>query len=99
MEKYNNEAAGEAIYMGLDMHKKSWQLTIRTQHTELKKMNMPPHWKLLRKHIDEYGAQRVELVWSSPVLVEAEISYTSTEARCQHNVDSIRQNSSKKPFV
>ena len=61
MKKYNNDTTGEAIYMGLDLHRKSWHLTVRTQHQELKKMSMPPQWEALRKIIDDFGALRVEL--------------------------------------
>ena len=66
MKKYNSEvAAGEAIYMGLDMHRKSWHLTVRTQQQELKKMTLPPHWQALQKVIDHYGAQRTEVVYEA----------------------------------
>ncbi len=32
MKKYTNDTSSEAIYMGLDLHRKSWHLTMRTQH-------------------------------------------------------------------
>ena len=65
MKKYSNEAISEAIYMGLDLHRKSWHLTIRTQHQELKKMSMPPQWEVLRKIIDDFSARRVEVVYEA----------------------------------
>jgi len=65
MKKYSTEKSSEAIYMGLDLHRKSWHLTIRTQHQELKKMSLPPQWDALRKIIDDCGAERVELVYEA----------------------------------
>ena len=66
MKKYSTEAAtGEAIYMGLDVHRKSWHLTVRTQQQELKKMTLPPQWQALRKIIDHYGAPRTEVVYEA----------------------------------
>ena len=65
MKKYSNEASSEAIYMGLDLHRKSWHLTVRTQHQELKKMSIPPQWEALRKIIDDFGVRRVELVYEA----------------------------------
>ena len=59
MKKYSTEKSSEAIYMGLDLHRKSWHLTIRTQQQELKKMSLPPQWEALRRIIDDCGAARV----------------------------------------
>lgn len=69
MKKYSTQASkdtiSEAVYMGLDLHRKSWHLTVRTQHQEIKKMSMPPQWEALRKIIDNFGAPRVELVYEA----------------------------------
>jgi transposase len=65
MKKYSNDTSSEAIYMGLDLHRKSWHLTVRSQHQELKKMSLPPQWEALRRIIDDFGAARVELVYEA----------------------------------
>ncbi len=66
MKEYSSETAGdEAIYMGVDVHRKSWHLTVRTQDRELKKINMPPQWEVLRQTIDHYGAACVTVVYEA----------------------------------
>lgn len=42
---------GISIYAGIDAHKKSWKVTIRTQHSELKVMSMEPRPELLVMHL------------------------------------------------
>jgi len=58
-------ALSETIYMGLDVHRKSWHLTVRTQEQELAKSTIPPQWDALRKAIERYGAERVEVVYEA----------------------------------
>ena len=42
---------GISIFSGIDSHRKSWRVTIRTQNTELKIMSMDPSPKLLADHL------------------------------------------------
>ena len=56
---------GETIYMGLDVHRKSWHLTVRTRDEEIQKMSLPPHWDALHKGIERYGAGRTEVVYEA----------------------------------
>jgi transposase len=66
MAQFTNDCAGiEAIYMGVDVHRKSWQLTVRTFDRELKRMSIPPEWENLRQVIDSFGAQRTEVVYEA----------------------------------
>jgi transposase len=65
MKKYNNDFAGELIFMGLDLHRNNWHLTVRTQNQEIDKMNLPPQWDNLRKIIDRFGAGRVAVVYEA----------------------------------
>jgi transposase len=66
MKEYNSEAAAsEAIYMGVDLHRKSWHLTVRSRDQELKKMSLPPQWPALQKVLDHYGAQHTEVVYEA----------------------------------
>jgi len=58
-------AAGEAIYMGLDVHRRTWHLTVRTATKELQKMSLPADWTALQKIIDRYGANRVQIVYEA----------------------------------
>jgi transposase len=71
MKAYHTEAklqqdlSGGAIYMGLDLHRKSWHLTVRSVHQELAKMSLPPQWEALRKVLDRYGAARTAVVYEA----------------------------------
>ncbi len=71
MKKYSNDTSSEAIYMGLDLHRKSWHLTVRTPHQELKKMSLPPQWETLRGVLDSFGAARTTVTLSRKMAPEA----------------------------
>jgi hypothetical protein len=45
MDEVKQSSSNEAIYMSLDLHRKSWHLTIRTQ----RKMSLQPQWRALHR--------------------------------------------------
>lgn len=66
MRKCNRDVSqGETIYMGLDVHRKSWHLTVRTRDEEIQKMSLPPQWDTLQKVIERYGPRRTEVAYEA----------------------------------
>ena len=53
MPNKNNELSfsGQKFYIGIDVHKKSWKVTIRTNQMELKTISMNPSVQELSKHM------------------------------------------------
>lgn len=54
MKKIKSLEHGEAIYVGIDLHKKTWHVTIRTTDVELFSGSIPGSWDHLYKLLDRY---------------------------------------------
>ena len=44
---------GQPIYVGMDIHKKSWSVSIHTEHFEHKTFTQPPEVKKLTDYLQE----------------------------------------------
>jgi len=42
---------GQSIYVGMDVHKKSWRVSLFTDNFELNTMSIPPSVEVLRSHL------------------------------------------------
>lgn len=56
---------GETIFVGIDMHKRNWHITLRTQDTELFSANIPGTWEELRKVLGRYAGHPVKAVYEA----------------------------------
>jgi transposase len=66
MERRNNDLAwGEAIYIGVDLHRGSWHITSRTQERVLHTETLPPQWAAFRKVLLRYGAAWCSVVYEA----------------------------------
>ena len=45
---------GEVLFVGVDLHKMRWHVTIRTADVELWSGSIPRRWESLRSHLDRY---------------------------------------------
>jgi len=59
------QAEGQAIYIGVDVHRNSWHATIRTQARVLHSETMPPQWTALQQVLDRYGAARCSVAYEA----------------------------------
>src|SRR5271169_6696099 len=58
--------SGQTIFCGVDVHKKSWKVNIRTKTMELKGFSQNPSAKDLTKHLKEnYPGARYEVVYEA----------------------------------
>ena len=55
----------EKIFVGIDMHKHSWHITIRTRSIELFNGSIPGRWEALRKLLHRYKAQNTYAVYEA----------------------------------
>jgi transposase len=52
--KINNKSfEGQTIYTGIDVHKKSWKVTLRNEHHHLKTFSQDPSPEVLMKHLHQ----------------------------------------------
>ena len=56
---------GEKIFVGIDMHKRSWHITIRTNSIELFNGSIPGRWEALRKLLHRYKTQNIYAVYEA----------------------------------
>jgi transposase len=58
-------AADETIYVGIDLHKKSWHVTIRTFDIELHSVSIPATWQALQQRLKPYHGHCIQAVYEA----------------------------------
>lgn len=53
------------IYVGIDLHKNSWHVTIRTEDNELLSASIPGWWNALRSLLDRYKGCTIQAVYEA----------------------------------
>jgi len=62
---YKKLAKGEAIFVGIDLHKKTWHVTIRTADVELFNSNIPGKWDALKYQLIKYKSHPIHAVYEA----------------------------------
>ena len=58
MEGYRKRVQeGKAVFVGVDLHRFKWQVTVRTEDDELFSGTIPAHWEALRRLLDRVRVQ------------------------------------------
>jgi len=67
MERYRKREEKETgVYVGVDLHQKSWHVTAVTeQEEELFSGTIAPRWEALRRMLGRYAGQRVHVVYEA----------------------------------
>ncbi len=66
MEDYRRKVQqGKRVYVGVDLHRFKWHVTVMTEDEELFSGTVPGHWDALRQLLDRYRG------WSIHVAYEA----------------------------
>ena len=55
----------EELFVGIDIHKRKWHVTIRTAEVESFSDSIPGIWEAFRRLLDRYKAQRVYAVYEA----------------------------------
>ena len=58
-------AIAEAIWVGIDLHKVHWHVTIRTEVAEVISGSIPGRWEALRALLERYPAKRICAVYEA----------------------------------
>jgi transposase len=56
---------GEDLFVGIDLHKRRWHVTIRTLDVELFSGSIPGTWDALRQLLDRYKGNRIQAVYEA----------------------------------
>jgi len=63
--KPKERSQDEKIFVGIDMHKRSWHITIRAKSIELFNGSIPGKWEVLRKLLHRYKTQNIYAVYEA----------------------------------
>lgn len=84
MKKRNHLKGDEPIYIGIDLHKKRWHITIRTADVELFCGSIPGNWESLKKLLQAHRTSRVFSVYEAGCL-----GFWLHDHLLEHGVDNI----------
>lgn len=57
--------AGEAVFVGIDLHKSKWHVTARTAEFELFSGSIAGHWDSLERILDRYRGHQIQAVYEA----------------------------------
>jgi transposase len=58
-------AHGEELFIGIDLHKQRWHVTIRTREVELFSASIPGKWESLQRILDRYSGHSLQAVYEA----------------------------------
>ena len=61
--------SGEDLFVGIDLHKNRWHVTIRTFDVELFSASIPGTWESLQRILARYACHQLKAVHGIPCLV------------------------------
>jgi transposase len=65
MKSSNNQIKGENLFVGIDLHKHRWHITIRTADVEIFSNSIVGRWDNLRRILDRYKGCRIHAVYEA----------------------------------
>jgi transposase len=66
MEEYRRSGQeGKAVFVGVDLHRFKWHVTVRTEDQELFSGSIPGHWEALQRLLDRYRGDSIQVVYEA----------------------------------
>jgi transposase len=65
MKRINKQIQGEALFVGIDLHKRRWHVTIRTADVELFSNSIVGRWEDLRRILNRYKGCQIHAVYEA----------------------------------
>jgi transposase len=66
MEEYKrSREEGKAVFVGVDLHRFKWHVTVMAEDQELFSGTLPGHWEALRRLLDRYRGNSVQVVYEA----------------------------------
>ena len=63
MKSMTKQIQGEALFVGIDLHKRRWHVTIRTADVEIFSSSIAGRWEELKKVLNRYKGCRIHAVY------------------------------------
>ena len=69
MGEYRTTAQkSKVVFVGVDLHRSRWHVTVRTEDQEPVSGTVPGHWEALRRLLDTYRGDSIEVVYEAGYL-------------------------------
>ena len=68
MKSVTKQLQGEKLFIGIDLHKRRWHLTIRTADIEIFSNSIAGRWPKLKKVLNRYKGRRIHAVYEAGFL-------------------------------
>ena len=66
MEAYRRSTEeGKVVFVGVDLHRFKWHVTVRVEDQELFSGTVPGHWEVLRRLLEGYGGYSIQVVYEA----------------------------------
>ncbi|NVM26392.1 MAG: hypothetical protein HWN70_10830, partial [Desulfobacterales bacterium] len=66
MEEYKSGGQeGKTVFVGVDLHRFKWHVTVMAEEQELFSGTVPGHWEALRRLLDRYRACSIQVVYEA----------------------------------
>ena len=65
MKSMTKQVQGEELFVGIDLHKRRWHVTIRTADVEIFSNSIVGRWEDLRRVINRYKGCRIHAVYEA----------------------------------
>ncbi len=56
---------GQGLFVGIDLHKRNWHVSVRTVDAELFSGSIPGNWRALRRLLERYEEYEIEVVYEA----------------------------------
>ena len=63
LDRHN--VTGEELFVGIDLHKVRWHVTIQTADVELFCSSIPGEWEALQRILDRYKSNKIQAVYEA----------------------------------
>jgi transposase len=65
MKSINKQITGEELFVGIDLHKHRWHVTVRTAEVEIFSSSIAGSWQELKKVLNRYNGCRIHAVYEA----------------------------------
>ena len=65
MKSINKQLQGEELFVGIDLHKHRWHVTVRTADVEIFSSSIAGRWQELKKVLNRYNGCRIHAVYEA----------------------------------
>jgi hypothetical protein len=87
---YKNLAKGEEIFVGIDLHKKAWHVTVRSTDGELFNGSIPGSWDVLKHQLMKFEGHPIHAVYEAGYFGFTSTHYVQNRLRNTRSCISIR---------